>query len=232
LRVTDSWLIPIRDSLVGLVIWTIVALCLFLLGQASRFDHDLGSGLATVPAIALTIVLMAMTAGLIFIAVLPQRDPLSLPINGRKAYVYVAQLMLVLLGAHVYLSMPWLLKSGILKYWPYLAMVLAFGGILLSRLLQRRKLSVLADPIMLTAALLPVLASIGFHLIGSRADGSLTLMLASGLYLTIFWLSHADRIEDLDQTTGADELGNQSNGLGSKMTSLWSGLLALLLVVI
>ena len=185
LRAGDSWEEPIRDATAALTATTLVGSLLFLSLQQEHFDHDLGSGIGIPRAISLLVILLGMVLGLLMIAVVPKRDPFSLSLDGRKGYVYVAQAVCVIAAVHIYLSMPWLLKTGILKYWPYLAIAVSLSGLIVSELLKRRQLEVLAEPILNTAALIPLLVSIGYWIIDSRADASMTFLLAGLIYLGI-----------------------------------------------
>jgi hypothetical protein len=99
--------------------------------------------------------------------------------------VYAAQAIAAALVAHVYMSMPWLFRIGIEKYWPYIAMGLAFGGVAFANLLKKRSLEVLATPFFHTAAVMPVLAAVAFWPIGSQADPALVMLMAGGIYLLI-----------------------------------------------
>jgi len=185
LRAGDSWEEPIRDATAALTVTTFAGAFLFLLMQHANFDHDLGSGIGVARALSLLVVLLAMVLGLLAIAVVPKRDPFSLSLEGRQGYVYAAQVLTVIAAAHVYLSMPWLLKTGILQYWPYLAIVVSLAGLGVSELLKRRGLEVLSEPIFNTAALIPVLVAMGYWLIDSKANAALTFLLSGLIYLGI-----------------------------------------------
>lgn len=181
----DRWISSFRLMTVCLSGLSLATLCLCLLLQWSSFDPVGGSGLAPVSVVGSGMMVLGMIAGLIVISVLPAHDPLVLPMSGRKAYIYLAQAMLVLLGLHLYLGMPWLLKLGVLKYWPYVALAISFGGIGVSSLLQKRKLEVLSEPLFNTAALVPLLVSIGFWMVRSESDAALTLLASGLIYLTV-----------------------------------------------
>ena len=185
LDATSRWLLVVRNGTVGTTLIAVCAFTALLLAQGSLFQPGVGSGLALGLAMAVTVVVVAMILGLLAIAVLPKHDPLSLSLEGRQGYVYAAQGVLALLGVHVYLSMPWLFEFGILKYWPYLAMILAFGGVGVAHLLKKRELQVLAQPIFNTGVLIPIVTAAGFWAVDSRADAALVMLLAGLLYLAI-----------------------------------------------
>lgn len=153
--------------------------------QSQRYQPDIGSGLPLATAGAVSVAVVGMIAGLIAIAVFPRGDPLALPIQWRSGYVYAAQAVAVMLIAHAYLSMPWLFRIGIKQFWPYIAMLISFGGVGLAHVLRKRDLMVLAGPLFHTAAVLPIVAAAAFWSIESRADAAITMLLAGLIYLMI-----------------------------------------------
>jgi len=153
-----------------------------------RFVPGAGSQTPVSEALAIVGVGAGMVVGLILIAVRPRLDPFALSDRLRTAYVYVAQATTVLVVLHAYLSMPWIFQWGMMKYWPYLLMGLAVGGIGLAEVLKRRQLTVLADPIFNTAAVLPVLISGALWSIESAADTSLVLLAGGLAYLMISYV--------------------------------------------
>ena len=191
IRPHDSWIAPIRDATAALTVITLLGFGLLLVMQFQFFDHEVGSGLSVVNSVSVTLTALGMIVALVIIAVLPHRDPLSMSLTGRQAYVYIGQVVLIMTAAHVYLSMPWLLKTGILKFWPYLAMFVSFAGIVMSEVLKKRNLEVLSQPLFNTAGLIPVLVSIGFWLVDSRADAALTFLLSGMIYLGISMLTRS-----------------------------------------
>jgi hypothetical protein len=91
-------------------------------------------------------------------------DPLALPERRRPLYVYAAELVLVLLFLHVRLTMPFLFRGTLAQYWPFLLMGLAFLGVGLAEVFERRNLRVLADPLQKTGIFLPLLPLLAFWL--------------------------------------------------------------------
>ena len=185
LRAGDSWEGPIRNATGVLTVTTVMGAIVFLLMQLENFKPEIGSDIGVSQAVALLAVLLAMILGLLTIAVVPKRDPFSLSLQGRQGYVYAAQVVSVISAAHLYLSMPWLLKTGILQYWPYLAIAVSLVCLVVSELLKRRGLEVLSEPIFRTAALIPVFVAQGYWLIDSQANAALTFLLGGLIYLGI-----------------------------------------------
>jgi hypothetical protein len=115
---------------------------------------------------AIIVVLFAliglMVSGLTF-AVAPGRDPLGLSERGRTAYVYAAELVLVLMFLHLRLTMPELFHRGIMaRYWPFILMGIAFCGAAVADFFQRRGLRVLAEPLERSGIFLPLLPMLAF----------------------------------------------------------------------
>ena len=201
LRVGDSWEEPIRDATAALTVITFAGAFLFLALQYANFDHDTGSGIGVSQAVGLLAVLFAMVLGLLMIAIVPKRDPFSLSLEGRQGYVYAAQAVCVIAAVHLYLSMPWLLQTGLLQYWPYLAIAVSLVCLVISDLLKRRGLEVLSEPIFRTAAMIPVFVAIAYWSIKSEANAALTFLLAGLIYL----------------------------GIAIRFKAVWSGLIAMVL---
>jgi hypothetical protein len=142
---------------------TLLALVLVLAQEMYLFDRVGGT-----PMAAWAIALVAAALGFLMIAcivlaVSPRLDPAGLSDRGRQAYVYAAEVLLALCGLHLYMTMPWLFRLGIIeRYWMLLVMAIAFIGAGVSELFQRRRLSVLSEPLERTALLLPLLPAVGF----------------------------------------------------------------------
>ena len=201
LRVGDSWKEPIRDATAALTVVTFAGAFLFLAMQYANFDHDNGSGIGVSQAVGLLAMLFAMVLGLLMIAIVPKRDPFSLSLEGRQGYVYAAQAVCVIAAVHLYLSMPWLLQTGLLQYWPYLAIAVSLVCLVISDLLKRRGLEVLSEPIFRTAAMIPVFVAVAYWSIKSEANAALTFLLAGLIYL----------------------------GIAIRFKAVWSGLIAMVL---
>ncbi|MGI9519793.1 MAG: hypothetical protein ACR2NP_22255 [Pirellulaceae bacterium] len=181
----DGWLQTLREMIVATCTCAFVCLAVVVGLESRSFIEGVGCGLSVAESVASTLVITGMIAGLIIIAVRPANDPFSLSLKGRMAYVYAAEVMVVLLVAHLYFTMPWLFQFGLRQYWPYIAIVLAFGGVWIAQILEQRNLTVLGEPIFHTAAILPVLVSALIWAIDSRADASLVLLMAGLAYLLI-----------------------------------------------
>lgn len=130
---------------------------------------------------AISAIFLLSACMLIVASVSPKHDPLALTERGRMIYVYSAEVILMLLFVHVRLTMPWLFGS-FERYWPFIVMLIAYGGVLISEALRRQRLNVLARPLERTATLLPLLPVLGFWIAESEVDYSALLVVTGGLY--------------------------------------------------
>ncbi len=158
----SDWLAAGRRVSAGLAALAGV-LVVAILGQEVYFHEPHGTPMA-LPAVAfMVLVLVGGIAALLTFAVSPQRDPLHWNDRQRQLYVYLAEVLLFLVCAHLKLTVPKLFEFGIVeKYWMLLVMLAAFCGVGLSEWFQRRGLPVLSEPLERTAALLPLAPAIGF----------------------------------------------------------------------
>jgi hypothetical protein len=178
----EAWANSISSALPALLIAGFVALTFSL---STELSDQLSFGSVVISSLALiAIAAVLVTAAVVpvWFAISPARDPLSLSERGRMKYVYVAELMLALLFLHIRLTMPWLFTGFFERYWPFVAMAIAFGGVLVSEALRRRNLLVIAQPIERTGAFLPLLPVLGFWVATSEVDYSSLLFVVGGLY--------------------------------------------------
>ncbi len=185
-QANDSWLRSLREMASVTCALALPCLVLLVIREFSEFDKTQGAGIPLVDSVGVAIAVLGMIVGLITIAVRPKLDPFAMSVQGRTIYVYLAQVVVVLLCLHLYFTIPWLFQLGLAQFWPYLLIAIAFGGIGVSRLLQQRQLAVLAQPLFNTAAALPVLVSLGvFMASDTQADTSVVLLGAGLLYLML-----------------------------------------------
>lgn len=182
-----SWLAP------GLGVAAIALLLGILGGEMAMYDPHrygaLGLPLSWAGVLAELSGLIMLAGAAIVCAVVPGRDPLNLPMRLRASYVYAAEVLLVLAAVHLRLSVPRLFSSGLMmQYWPLLMLLLAFGGAGLSEVMRRKGRDVIADPLMNTAAFLPIVPLATFWIIGDiwsevqHVSYGAVLLMAGGLY--------------------------------------------------
>jgi hypothetical protein len=178
----EAWAKSISSALPALLIAGFVALTFSL---STELSDQLSFGSVVISPLALIAIAAVLITGAVvpvWFAISPGRDPLSLSERGRMKYVYVAELMLGLLFLHIRLTMPWLFTGFFERYWPFVAMAVAFTGVLVSEALRRRNLLVLAQPIERTGVFLPLLPVLGFWVATSEVDYSSLLFVVGGLY--------------------------------------------------
>jgi hypothetical protein len=168
----------------------VVSLVAVLVLEAVWFDPTLGAPMTGSQIAVVAVVLVGLAAALVSLALLPGADPLSFSERGRMLYVYAAEAVLSLLFLHIYLTMPELFTGRIRQYWPFIAMGIAFAGVGVGELFERRGLRVLSEPLQKTGAFLPLLPAIGFWIhvtqVGPlRGDYSTLLFLAGLLYVML-----------------------------------------------
>jgi hypothetical protein len=127
-------------------------------------------------------ILALIVAGLYF-AVMPGSDPLGLSERGRKAYVYAAEVLLVVLFVHFKITMPGLFRREIfIHYWPFVVMGIAYLGVGLSEYFRRKEIRVLAEPLEWTGGVLPLLPVLTYWVLPSAGDYALVWFFAGLLY--------------------------------------------------
>jgi len=190
LRTDHNWFASVCRAATAVGGGALASLLVVLVMEGLWYTPGEGAPM-TAPQIAVVaIALVGLSAGLISLAVLPDRDPLGLSERGRTAYVYAAESVLALLFVHIYFTMPQLFTGLLLPYWPFVVMGIAFCGVGVGELFSRMRLDVLAEPLQRTGAFLPLLPAIGYWIHASQAgpgtlrgDYSTLLMIAGVLYV-------------------------------------------------
>lgn len=188
----DTWLKSLREMAV-VVCGVAVALLIAVVSvEAYYFVPDVGCGLSLAEAMGMAVVMLGMAVGLVTLAIRPENDPFSLSLQGRMGYVYVAQLVMAALVAHLYFSSPWLFQLGLRKYWPFIVMALCFVGVGISEVLKKRNLTVLSVPLFNVASVLPVLVAAMSFLDSSQVETELrpasVMMMIGLLYLMVCFI--------------------------------------------
>jgi hypothetical protein len=184
-RIGDTWLASLREMAGWTCGLAIVSFVVLLFEEASEFNLQGGSGAGIAESSAAAILVLGMIVGLITIAIRPENDPFALSLKGRMGYVYAAEAVAAGLVGHVYLSMPWLFRFGILEYWPYVMMAICFAGVGVAKVLEKRNLVVLGRPLFQTAAVIPLLVAGGIFAVSSRVDVAVVMLTVGMAYLLI-----------------------------------------------
>jgi hypothetical protein len=177
-----DWSKAVHDCLPATTVAGIVSLG-FVLGAEVYYQIEFGAVRVSLLArFAVAVTVAAAVIACIFFAVSPKHDPLSLSERRRGAYVYAAEVLMVLFFMHIRLTMPWLFRGFFQRYWPLVVLAIAYAGIAVSEVLRRRQIRVLADPIERTGVFLPLLPVIGFWIAQSQVEYSTLLFIVGGLY--------------------------------------------------
>ena len=90
------------------------------------------------------------------------RDPFALSPMQKTAYVYLAEVLIVLFFTQIRFNVPELFRGELAKLWTFAVMALAYAGIGLAELFERKKIAVLAVPLRRTGVLLPLVPLLAF----------------------------------------------------------------------
>src|SRR5438132_13839240 len=89
--------------------------------------------------LTVAVTLAAAVVVCIFFALSPKHDPLSLSDRRRGSYVYVAEVLIVLLFMHIRLTMLLLFHGFFQRYWPLAVLAIAYAGVAISAFFTRRE---------------------------------------------------------------------------------------------
>lgn len=162
-RTGENWRRTVR-TVAG---WTagiaLVVLCVNLIQQVPVFDpKERRTPLSRAAVVAMLAGIAALFVLAFSFALKPNRDPFSLRAPRRTSYVYLAEVLIVLFFLQVRFNVPELFRGNVVKYWTFVVMALAYAGIGLAELFERKKLEVLAIPLRRTGVLLPLVPLLAF----------------------------------------------------------------------
>jgi len=162
--------------------WITAGLALIIFEILATLHHQ--RAVLSAPWVLLTIaIFLAGSAASILLALRKtESDGLGIPLNQRGVYVYAAEALLAVTFLHLRLTEPWLFKGFFVQYWPLIVMAIAFTGVALGELLQRRRLPVLSQPLTRTGIVLPLLPALAFSMLPSRVDYAGLLFLVGFFY--------------------------------------------------
>lgn len=157
-RRQNAWRQSVRRWLPIAIGLSLAILAMVLVQERSQYVPREGVAMALVAKLAIVAMLTGLALLAVMYAVVERRDPLRLSPRGRTAYVYAAEALAVLVCVHVRTTMPKLIPFGTIEnWWTLIVMIVAFCGAGFAEFFQRRRLSVLAEPLARTAMLAPLL---------------------------------------------------------------------------
>jgi hypothetical protein len=163
LRPGAGWAADARRVAGGLGLIALAGLVFVLVQQALVFNPVTKRTPLPLPAVHSVLGGIAVMIGYALRAAVNRAaDPLDLPDSRRTAYVYLAEALLVLFFIHVRFNLPELFLGQAVRYWTFIVMLLAFVGIGLAELFERRNVLVLAGPLRRTGCLLPLIPLLAF----------------------------------------------------------------------
>ena len=195
LRRENEWTLAAQRIVPLLAVIAAVLLVAVLGIEVAAFANGDAVPIKWPALLAVAIALVGLAAAALVAALVPGRDPLGLSERGRTAYVYAAEVLLALAFLHIRVTMPWLFSGWFVRFWPLVVMVIAFVGVGLGEFFQRRRQSVLSEPLTTTGALLPLLPALGFWVTSSEVHYSLLLLTVGVLYAAVsalrksFWFA-------------------------------------------
>ena len=162
-RLGENW----RRAVRGVAGWAAVAalavLCVNLLQQVPAFDPKVRrTPLTREEALAMLAGIAAMFVLALRFALQPDRDPFAVQPARRTGYVYLAEGLIVLFFTQIRFNVPELFRGDLAKLWTFAVMALAYTGIGLAELFERKKIDVLAIPLRRTGVLLPLIPLLAF----------------------------------------------------------------------
>jgi hypothetical protein len=164
-RVGANWRVAIRSVTGWAAALAFAVLCVNLLQQVPAFDPVAKrTPLASAEALVMLAAIGALVVLALRFALKEDRDPFALPAAFRTTYVYLAEVLLVLFFTQIRLNLPELFPPELAALWTFTVMILAYVGIGLAELFERKKLDVLAVPLRRTGVLLPLVPLLAFWL--------------------------------------------------------------------
>lgn len=162
-RLGESWRRALRNVAGCSAVLALAVLCLNLLQQVPVYDPIKR---ITPLAREASLAMLAGIAGLFVLALRfalkPERDPLALRLSLRTAYVYLAEVLIVVFFVQIRFNVPELFIGQLAKVWTFAVMALAYVGIGLAELFERKKIDVFAGPLRRTGVLLPLIPLLAF----------------------------------------------------------------------
>jgi hypothetical protein len=162
-RLGESWRQAARTVAGWVAAGAFAVLCLNLLQQVPVFNPATRmTPLTRAASVAMLAGIAALIVLALRFALQADRDPFALPARRRTGYVYLAEVLIVLFFTQVRFNVPELFLGELAKLWTFAVMALAYVGIGLAELFERKKIDVLAVPLRRTGVLLPLVPLLAF----------------------------------------------------------------------
>ena len=182
----NDWRTPVQTitklfaSLAG------VSLLAVLVVEAALYESGKGSPVGEVQAAAIAAIMILFIVGLIVMALSKAKETSE---ELRMWYVYGAEAVGALVFAHLMMTLPeWF--QNFRPYWPYVVMAIAFVGVGIGEVFQRKGLRVLGEPLQRTGEFLPLLPVLGIWLYAAESTHYPSLLFGVGLLYAILSFAH------------------------------------------
>lgn len=182
LRTADTWRTSAQQSALAMLGLATTCLLLIVTDELANWANSSPVNSTAAQASLIGGMSIALAISLIVVALVPKHQAVAQNMMLRQAHVYAAQGLLTISIVHTAITMPWLFRFGLQQYWPYIAMGLAFAGIGVWHLLQKRRLIVLAEPLATSLMFFPAIAALLALGLQSQSDRSLVMLLAGLVY--------------------------------------------------
>jgi hypothetical protein len=160
---------------------TLVAMKLLPEALATRSPETL-EPMATWAVLVVVAAMLGLIVAAFRFAIQTSADPFGLDERGRVAYVYAAEILMLLVFVHLKLTRDaWFRGAFFVQFWPFILMTVAFVGVGLSEWFRRRGPKVLAEPLERTGVFLPMLPVLAFWVMPASSY-SMVWFLAGFLY--------------------------------------------------
>ena len=159
----SAWVTDSRRVGGALTATAVLWLAIVLLQQIPAFNPIARRTPLELPAVLMILAGIGVLIALALrFALRPALDPLQLPERRRTAYVYLAEVLLVLFFVHIRFNLPELFLGQAVRYWTFIVMLLAFVGVGFAEAFERKGVNVLAIPLRGTGLLLPLIPLLAF----------------------------------------------------------------------
>ena len=148
-----AWLRTLLSVVSGLLLIVMLFELAFFVESKDRLSSIISMG----ELVGMSLGIIALGWMLFTMGLDPDDSPFeSMSLSAQKGCVYFAEMMLFALGGHIYFGKPeWFAILG--SQWPFVILVLAFVGAIISGVCRKRGNDVLSEPIHNTAFFLPAI---------------------------------------------------------------------------
>ena len=187
LAMDNDWRVRLWQAAKALAIGSASMLLVVLGIEVVLFEPGIGTPIGTGSLLAVSFVCVGLVIALLVTAGSDQKFP-GLSDSMRMGCVYAAQMVAVLLFAHIYLARHVWFHGLLRPWWPYILMGIAYGGVGAGEILRRRNLRIFAEPMARSGTFLPLLPAIAMWFVPHDGTNSLVLLVAGLMYAAVSFM--------------------------------------------